>query len=111
MRVFAAGCVALLAWPAAAQSVNDYPTNARVEYVTTCMATNGNTREMLDRCSCAIDRIAEILPYEGYVGAETILRMQQTNGERSSMFKGMAQMNETVATLRRAEAEAEIICF
>ena len=110
-RIAAGCCIALMAFPAAGQSVNDYPTNARVEYVTTCMATNGGTREMLDRCSCAIDRIAEILPYDGYVGAETILRMQQTNGERSSMFKGMAQMNETVATLRRAEAEAEIICF
>jgi hypothetical protein len=103
----------LLGWgaPVAAQAVNDYPTNARVEYVFTCMATNGQNREMMDRCSCAIDRIAEVLPYRDYVGAETVLRMRQTTGERAGMFRGMAQLTETVATLRRAEAEAEILCF
>ena len=97
--------------PAGAQAVNDYPTNARAEYVFACMATNGQTRDFLDRCSCAIDRIAEVLPYEGYVQAETVLRMQQTTGERSAMFKSMAQMTALVADLKRAEAEAEILCF
>ena len=96
---------------ARAQAVNDYPTNARAEYVFTCMATNGETREMLDRCSCAIDQIASVLPYADYVSAETVLRMRQVTGERASMFRGMAQMTEMVATLRRAEAEAEILCF
>lgn len=103
--------IALGAGPAQAQAVNDYPTNARAEYVFACMATNGQTRDMLDRCSCAIDRIAEVLPFQAYVEAETVLRMQQTTGERAGMFKSMAEMTEIVAELRRAEAEAEIICF
>lgn len=94
-----------------AQAVNDYPTNARAEYVFTCMAANGQSRDVLDRCSCAIDQIATVLPYEDYVSAETILRMRQVTGERASMFKGMAEMTEIVARLRRAEAEAEILCF
>lgn len=93
------------------QAVNDYPTNARAEYVFTCMATNGENRELLNRCSCAIDQIASVLTYDDYVSAETVLRMRQTTGERASMFKGMPQMTETVAKLRRAEAEAEILCF
>lgn len=104
--------IAALTAPAAwAQAINDYPTNARAEYVFTCMATNGENREMLDRCSCAIDQIATVLPYEDYVSAETVLRMRQVTGERASMFKGMAEMTEIVAKLRRAEAEAEILCF
>ena len=104
--------IAALTAPAAwVQAVNDYPTNARAEYVFTCMATNGENREMLDRCSCAIDQIATVLPYEDYVSAETVLRMRQVTGERASMFKGMAEMTEIVAKLRRAEAEAEILCF
>ena len=110
-RIATAAALAIWAGSAGAQVVNDYPTNARADYVFVCMATNGQTREMLDRCSCAIDRIAEVLPYADYVGAETILRMRQTTGERSGMFRGMATMTETVAILRRAEAEAEIICF
>ena len=94
-----------------AQAVNDYPTSARAEYVFACMATNGQSRDMLDRCSCAIDQIAGVLPYDDYVQAETVLRMQQTTGERSGMFRSMAQMNAMVADLKRAEAEAEILCF
>ncbi|TRW98736.1 hypothetical protein FNJ84_04055 [Paracoccus sp. M683] len=101
----------LLATPAAAQEVSDFPTNARAEYVFACMATNGQTREMLDRCSCAIDQIASVITYDDYVSAETVLTMRQVSGERASMFRGMPQMTEIVATLRRAEAEAEILCF
>jgi lysyl-tRNA synthetase class II len=100
-----------LAGPAAAQELNDFPTNARAEYVFACMATNGQNRDMLDRCSCAIDQIAEVLPYDGYVEAETVLRMQQTTGERAGMFKSMPQLTNVVADLKRAEAEAEILCF
>ncbi|WP_295049275.1 hypothetical protein [uncultured Paracoccus sp.] len=103
--------IALGAAPVHGQAVNDYPTNARAEYVFACMATNGQTRDMLDRCSCAIDQIAEVLPYDDYVSAETVLRMQQTTGERAGMFKSMPQMTEIIAHLKRAEAEAEILCF
>ena len=105
--------VALAIWagPAGAQGVNDYPTNARADYVFVCMATNGQTREMLERCSCAIDQIAEILPYDDYVRAETVLRMRQTPGERAGMFRQGMVVGEMVAAYRRAEAEAEILCF
>lgn len=111
MRLVLALMIILAAPSVRAQAVNDYPTHARAEYVFTCMATNGQNREMLDRCSCAIDQIASVLPYDDYVGAETVLRMRQTTGERAGMFRGMPQMTEVVAKLRRAEAEAEILCF
>ena len=70
--------------------MNDYPTEARADYVFACMATNGQTRDMLGRCSCSIDVIATILPYDGYVAAETVLRMRLAPGERSAMFRGVA---------------------
>jgi hypothetical protein len=37
--------------------------------------------------------------------------MQQTTGERAGMFKSMPQLTNVVADLKRAEAEAEILCF
>jgi lysyl-tRNA synthetase class II len=111
VRLIALALAMGAAAPVHAQAVNDYPTNARAEYVFACMATNGQTRDMLDRCSCAIDQIAEVLPYDGYVEAETVLRMQQTTGERAGMFKSMPQLTNVVADLKRAEAEAEILCF
>ena len=91
--------------------VNDYPTAVRAEYVFGCMAVNGQSSDALNRCSCSIDTIASILPYDAYVSAETVLRMRLSTGERSSLFRGGAMTTEAVAELRRAQAEAEIICF
>lgn len=101
---------AIWAGSAGAQAVNDYPTNARADYVFVCMATNGQTREMLDKCSCAIDQIATVLSYDDYVKADTVLAMRQMGGERSAVFRNTGT-NDMVANYRRAEAEAEILCF
>ncbi|SNR67241.1 hypothetical protein [Puniceibacterium sediminis] len=105
----------LLAGSATAQSVeqrlNDYPTAARADYVFACMATNGQGRDVLEKCACSIDTIASILPYDKYVEAETVLSMRLTGGERMSIFRSAAFANTIVADLRRAQAEAEIICF
>src|SRR5262249_43258773 len=50
-----------------AAELNDYPTAARADYVFACMKTNGETRRALEQCSCSIDVIASILPYDHYV--------------------------------------------
>ncbi len=94
-----------------ANLLNDYPTEARADYVFGCMAANGQTRDNLRKCSCSIDHVATILPYETYVEAETVLSMQQGSGERLSMFKTVSAAKNFVAELRRAQAEAEILCF
>lgn len=102
----------LAAGVASAEPVlNDYPTAARAEYVFACMATNGQTQDALTRCSCSIDQIASILPYDDYVAAETVLRMRLAPGERGAMFRTTPAVREIAANLRRAQAEAEILCF
>ena len=112
-RFLQAMTLLLLSPAATAQElpVNDYPTETRAGYVFGCMAVNGQTPDALRRCSCAIDVIATILPHEGYVAAETVLAMRQTSGERSTLFRDTTPANSVVADLRRAEAEAEILCF
>jgi len=105
-----------VAWSAAGlagatEANNDYPTAARADYVFGCMASNGQTQQMLQRCSCSIDVIASIIPYERYVQTETILRMRLVGGEKSEVFRGPAWMKQTVDDLRRAQAEAEARCF
>ena len=90
---------------------NDFPTAARADYVFGCMASNGQTQEMLNRCSCSVDVIASILPYDRYVEAETILRMRQVGGEKTAMFRDTQRAKEALATLRRAQVEAELRCF
>lgn len=94
-----------------AERLNDYPTAARADYVFACMATNGQGREMLERCACSIDEIASILPYDAYLEAETVLSMRRVGGERMAVFNSAVVAETLVADLRRAQAEAEIVCF
>ncbi len=106
----AASVVAFLAGPAQAEE-NDYPTDARADYVFGCMAANGQTREALEKCSCSLDAMAAILPYDKYVQASTILSMRQGIGQRTAAFKSTKMFDDKVAELRRAQAEAEIRCY
>jgi hypothetical protein len=115
-RSEAAACLILLlgACPAPAQQadpLNDYPTVARADYVFACMAVNGQTRQALERCSCSIDHIARIVPYEEYVRAETVLRTLQVGGERVGALRNSQRLNAAVDDLRRARAEADMVCF
>ena len=66
---------------------------------------------MLERCSCSIDVIASVVPYDRYVAAETFRRMAQTSGEASGLFRESAAAKAAVTEFRRAQAEADVRCF
>jgi hypothetical protein len=103
--------LALSVSPASAADINDYPTSARADYVFACMKANGETHQALERCSCSIDVIASLIPYERYVDAETVMSMIQTPGNLGNMFRATEFSKKVVDDLRRAQAEAEIRCF
>ena len=94
-----------------AAELNDYPTAARADYVFACMKTNGETRQALEQCSCSIDVIASILPYDRYVSAETFLSLSQVPGRFGAMFQSPEQARSATNDLRRAQAEARVRCF
>ena len=94
-----------------AEDLNDYPTSARADYVFGCMKANGETQELLQKCSCSIDVIASILPYERYVTAESALSLAQVPGVFGAMFRTSEQAKSAANDLRRAQAEAEVRCF
>jgi hypothetical protein len=94
-----------------AASLNDYPTEARADYVFACMKTNGDTQLVLRQCSCSIDVIATLLPYDRYVAAQTVLSLEQVPGRFGAMFKTPEPARQAVNNLRRAQAEAEVRCF
>jgi hypothetical protein len=96
---------------ARADDLNDYPTSARADYVFGCMKANGETREILDKCSCSIDVIASLIPYERYVSVETILSMSQVTGPVGSEFRQTEAAKLALQEFRRAQAEAEVRCF
>jgi hypothetical protein len=106
---FAAGLV--LAGSTGAADLNDYPTAARADYIFACMKANGETRRALEQCSCSIDVIASILPYDRYVAAETYLSLAQVPGRFGTMFQSPEQARTATNDLRRAQAEGEVRCF
>ena len=97
--------------PALADALNDYPTTARADYVLACMKANGETRHVLEQCSCSIDIIASIVPYERYVTAEAVLSVGQVQGNLSAQFRTSEPARQALNDLRRAQAEAEVRCF
>src|ERR1700733_1570236 len=97
--------------PAMAEDLNDYPTSARADYVFGCMKANGETQELLRKCSCSIDVIASIIPYDAYVTAETILSMVQVTGPAGAEFRSTEAAKLALQEFRRAQAEAEVRCF
>ena len=96
---------------ARADEVNGYPTAARSEYVFGCLKANGETRQAIEQCSCSIDVIASLLPYDRYVTAETVLSMAQVRGNLGTQFRSSEQATSALSDLRRAQAEAEVRCF
>src|SRR5689334_7331016 len=114
MNMIRSGCAVLalaISASATAADLNDYPTAARADYVYACMKANGETRQVLDQCSCSIDVIASILPYDRYVTAETALSLAQVPGRFGTMFRSPEPPKAAVNDLRRAQAEAEVWCF
>jgi hypothetical protein len=104
---------AVLGALAAGVRAHDYPTETIADYVFACMASNGQTREALKKCSCSIDVVASILPHDEYVQGETVLRMRQVpgGGEKMALFRDTAMARDAVDRLKRAQVEAELRCF
>lgn len=96
-----------------ARAANPYPTDAVADYVFACMAANGQTQDALAKCSCSIDVIASIIPFEQYERAETVLALRQVSGggEKMAVFRGTAWAKDAVDRLKRAQVEGEVRCF
>ena len=109
--VAALALITATAMTARAQEINDYPTSVRAEYVFGCLKANGETRQAIEQCSCSIDVVASIVPYERYVTAETVLSMAQVRGNLGGQFRTSEQAASALNDLRRAQAEAEVRCF
>jgi hypothetical protein len=94
-----------------AGTAGDYPTTAVVDYVLGCMRANGRTHQAMEDCSCSIDVIATILPYDRYERASTFQSMALMTGENAGLFRESKPAREARTELRRAQAEADVRCF
>lgn len=112
-----AGCATQAQDPAMPETraqavVNDFPTQARVEYVFECMEQHGGQNyDNLYHCSCMMDEIAKRLPYQEYSEAVVFTKLRSTPGEAGGVFRDPPQAKRLREKLQAAESEAESICF
>lgn len=93
-----------------APHINDFPTAARADYVFACMQVNGQTREALDKCSCSIDVIASLIPYEEYEAVETVMMVYKRGGKAQQQMSN-GDLQRRIREMRRAQVEGELRCF
>lgn len=93
-------------------SRNDFPTQARVEFVLQCMQKKGaQNYDTLYPCVCSIDKIAEQLSYEEYSEAQTFTYLRTTPGEKGAIFRDPPRSKDLRGRLKEAIAYAEQSCF
>ena len=91
---------------------NDFPTNARVEYVLTCMKeTKASPQESMYKCSCAIDAIADKVDYDTWVDLSTVANGITIAGERGGVMRDMKDGRKLVASYRELQDNARKACF
>jgi hypothetical protein len=91
---------------------NDFPTQARVEFVLACMRDNpGIAQEAIYKCSCAIDAIAAKVDYDTWVELSTIANATTIAGERGGAIRDLKDGRKTIARFRELQDHAKKSCF
>jgi hypothetical protein len=108
-----AGIAALLGFIApvcSAPPANDYPTQARVEFVNDCAARHGGKLSQVYQCSCVIDDIANTLSYDDFVEASTFARYSTLPGEGGGIFRDSDEAKAKAKKYRELESRAYRKC-
>ncbi len=91
---------------------HDYPTAERVEFVFECMREHaGPEFEMLHKCSCALDRIAETLSYDDFVEGSTLAKAVSIAGERGSVLRENESAQDGARRFRALYKDARRRCM
>ncbi len=91
---------------------NDFPTQARVEYVIGCMNRLGaQIYENMYACSCSIDKIASTISYKEYVEATTLGVLINTPGEKGGAFRDVPDARDFIGSVRDLEKNTLDSCM
>lgn len=102
-------CVLLGALPA---SAHDYPTTDRVTWVQNCMQEHpGHYFEMVNKCSCTIDRIAREVSYDDFTTMNTAVNASSIGGERGGSLRASDTVQQRVRQYRALQKQAKAACF
>ncbi len=91
---------------------HEYPTAERVEFVLECMRDfPGPEFEMVNKCSCALDRLAEQLTYDQFVEASTVSKAVTIAGERGAALRDNADAQSDARHFRGMYRQARQKCL
>lgn len=108
-RIFLAALLVTVAVPGQA---NDFPTANRAEFVFECMRDHaGGQFELLNKCSCVIDRLAKKYKFDDFVEAQTLDKSVTIAGERGSALRDNEQAQKAARKYRESVAAASRACF
>jgi hypothetical protein len=91
---------------------NDFPTQARVEFVLGCMnEQGGQSYDTLYKCVCLIDAIAAEMSHDEFTQAQVFSQLRSTAGERGGVFRDPDQAQSLLAKLETAIEHGKAQCF
>ncbi len=103
-------CTALAA--ATLAQANDFPTADRVLYVQECVRDNpGPHYEMINKCSCALDRIAAEVKFADFTNMSTIVKAVSIGGERGGQLRDNESVKPQIARYRELQVKVRKACF
>lgn len=95
-----------------ARMENDFPTQARVEYVLQCMEEHGGQNyDNMYHCVCMVDKVAEAMSYDDFAQAQTFTYLFNTPGERGGEFRDPPQSAKLRTQLKEVTTQARETCF
>jgi len=98
--------------PAGAGHLAEYPTVDRVLYVQECQRTHpGPHYEMVNKCACALDRLAGELSFDDYVHLSTAANATTIGGERGGVIRDSEALQVEVRRYRTLQAKVKKACF
>jgi hypothetical protein len=91
-------------------AAHDYPTYERVQFALDCMQRNGGAYDLIYKCSCAIDKVAEQLTIDEFVDLQTALNAGDMSGQRGGELRGNPQIRDSAKRYRQIVQSAGQSC-
>lgn len=104
--------IATLAFaPAVSQAAPaDFPTIDRFIFVNECMQNNGGSLDVMYKCACVMDQLAEKLTYQQFQDGDVATHGANTMGERAGLFRDPENIKADAKLLATVRAEASKTC-
>ena len=91
---------------------NDFPTQARVEFVLGCMnEQGGQSYDNLYKCVCLVDAIAAEMSHEEFAQAQVFSQLRSTAGERGGVFRDPDQARALTDKLAAVIGRGKAACL